>query len=190
MTHEELCERARRWLAGTRRCEPVFSNAASCDEIPDAIGWSSHYGWRGSTVVECKTSVSDFYADRRKYRGWRSLRWGWVQNNVSRKEREATPGEWTEEEIPSMGDYRFYMCQPGTLGADVVMEKAPDHGLLYVEGRRVREIVKAPRRAAPHYVAEIRYLRFAIINGKKPHKGPETIGRVGLDFGEANHEQT
>ena len=53
MTHEQLCERARRWLSGTRRCDPVFSGIASCDEIPDAIGWSSRYGWYGSTVVEC-----------------------------------------------------------------------------------------------------------------------------------------
>jgi hypothetical protein len=175
MTHDELCERARRWLAGTRRCEPVFSNVASCDEIPDAIGWSSCHKWHGSTVIECKTSVSDFYADRRKYKGWRSKRWGWIMSNVSRKEREANPDDWTEEVIPCMGNFRFYMCLPGVLSEMLVREKTPDHGLLYVEGKFVRVIIDAPRRESPNYPSEVRYLRFAIINGKSVTGGTLTI---------------
>jgi hypothetical protein len=175
VTHDELCERARRWLVGTRRCEPVFSNVASCDEIPDAIGWSSCHKWRGSTVVECKTSVADFYADRRKYKGWRNKRWGWVMTNISRAEREASPEEWSEEVIPCMGDYRLYMCYPGILAAELVAKHAPDHGLLYVEGRRIRTVIEATRRQEPNYPAEIRYLRFAIINGKTPHECTQEI---------------
>lgn len=70
MTHEKLCDRAVRWLRGTRRCNPVYSRNASCAEIPDAIGWSSSYYWYGSTVIECKASVPDFYADQRKKFVW------------------------------------------------------------------------------------------------------------------------
>lgn len=72
MTHNELCEIARRWLKGSRQCYPVYSDCASCNEIPDAIGWSSSWRWEGSHVVECKTSKSDFYRDKRK----RQLRMG------------------------------------------------------------------------------------------------------------------
>jgi hypothetical protein len=65
-THQQLCDRALRWLSGTRRCEPVFAGIASCSEVPDAIGWSSCYAHEGSTVIECKISRSDFYAERKK----------------------------------------------------------------------------------------------------------------------------
>jgi hypothetical protein len=65
MTHDELVERAVRWLGGTRQCAVVLREcgAACGNEIPDAIGWTSR---GGSILVECKTCVSDCYADRHK----------------------------------------------------------------------------------------------------------------------------
>jgi len=71
MSHAELVERAMNWLA-SRRCAPIFNNCASCAEIPDAIGWSSSYKHRGSLVIECKASRSDFYADKKKRFRWKA----------------------------------------------------------------------------------------------------------------------
>lgn len=74
MTHAELVQRAVRWLRGRHRCVVVFAEMSSLlvSERPDAIGWTN----RGHcVVVECKTSLSDFRADRDKphVRGGRSM---------------------------------------------------------------------------------------------------------------------
>jgi hypothetical protein len=83
--HAELVQRAARWLRGTRRCGLVLveCQAYCCQEIPDAIGWD---GRGRSTLVECKVSVGDFYADRRK------------------------PGAKAR-----VGHFRYYMTPPGLL---------------------------------------------------------------------------
>src|SRR5580704_18029462 len=169
MTHEELCERARRCLSGTRRCKPVFSNIASCAEIPDAIGWSSAYKWEGSTVIECKTSVSDFYADKQKRLGWKDDN-GYVHTSYWVTRKTAQERGWTEIELPMMGDYLFYLCLPGVISAELVEKHAPDHGLIYRHGHAMRIMRPAPKRTAVDREAEIRYLRFAIINGKKSYE--------------------
>lgn len=64
MTHQELCERAYRWLVNTRHCQFALMSPVlmAGGEQPDAIGW--HNGV--SHMVECKVSRSDYYADRRK----------------------------------------------------------------------------------------------------------------------------
>jgi len=65
MTHAELINRAGKWLARSRRCPVVFTETGcfTLFERPDAIAWTT----RGvSILVECKASVNDFYADRRK----------------------------------------------------------------------------------------------------------------------------
>jgi hypothetical protein len=64
-THADLVERAMRWLANTRRCEAVVREPSrwNSSQSPDAIGWQGT-GW--SVAVECKTSVSDFYAQGSK----------------------------------------------------------------------------------------------------------------------------
>jgi len=66
MTHTELVERAVRWLGNTKKCNPVLAepqfDERRCAERPDAIGWDA----RTSYLVECKVSLGDFYADRRK----------------------------------------------------------------------------------------------------------------------------
>jgi hypothetical protein len=166
MTHEQLCERARRWLAGTRRCEPVYSNVASCSEIPDAIGWSSCHKWAGSTVIECKTSVADFHNERRKYKLYKHPTEDWTcsAKRISRKEAEQYG--YAEVSIPNMGDYRYIMCPVGLLTSELIKKYTPDHGLLWVDGRVVWQLIGAPRREAVNKDAEIRFLRFAIINGK------------------------
>lgn len=170
MTHNDLCERALRWLSGTRKCEPVFHQIASCAEIPDAIGWSSCFRFSGSTVLECKVSRADFYADLRKQFAWRHPDWNerhfeYRASRISAK--EATANGYIKRQLPRMGDYRFYLSQPGIVTAELVEKHAPDHGLLHIEGARVRVIRDAPRRENANYPAEIRYLRFAIINGKQ-----------------------
>jgi len=185
MTHEQLCERARRWLSGTRRCDPVFSGIASCDEIPDAIGWSSRYGWYGSTVVECKTSVSDFYSDKKKYQYYehpedQARIGGGIRYSVRRMDTKfAAENGYIMKDSGRMGDFRFFMCDMGILTVELVDRHAPDHGLLYVDGRSVRVMRPGPKRTAlVDKDAEIRYLRFAIINGKRRFElGDELPGR-------------
>lgn len=179
MTHDELCERARRWLSGTRQCNPVFSNCASCSEIPDAIGWASRWNWHGSQVVECKTSVGDFYADKQKYIRFKD-KYGYIARQSLKQIKAAELG-YEQEIVPRMGDFRFFMCLPDVISEALVKEHSPDHGLLYVEGRRVRTVIPAPRREGVNYAAEVRFLRFAIINSKNPYA---------MDVGEAHHEQT
>lgn len=106
MTHTELVERARRWLEGTRRCALVATER-SCfksDESPDAIGWDA-YG--RSVLVECKVSMSDLYADRRK------------------RHRRETAG---------MGLERWYMAEDGVLRPDALGD---GWGLLVIRRGRV-----------------------------------------------------
>ena len=64
MTHHELVERAKRWLA--RRSGVVVGEVRSfAGESPDAIG----YNHLNSTLIECKTSRKDFLKDKKK--AWR-----------------------------------------------------------------------------------------------------------------------
>lgn len=148
---------------------PVFDNIASCSEIPDAIGWSSVMQWTGSTVVECKTSVADFYADKAKYFQWRHKQHGWRYRGRF-KDGEAQLYE--KVFLPRMGNYRYFMCEAGLIEESLVLSQAPDHGLLWCKGRTVRVIVPAPLRLQDitDFESEIRYLRFAIINQKKPYQ--------------------
>ena len=63
MNHDDLVERAARWLAGSKKCSIVITEMGSAaSEIPDAIGWNGAH----STLVECKTSKSDFKNDKWK----------------------------------------------------------------------------------------------------------------------------
>lgn len=66
MTHDQLVQRAVRWLRATRGCGVVYAELVCANPagiIPDAIGWRAA-GW--SILVECKVSRSDFLADRKK----------------------------------------------------------------------------------------------------------------------------
>jgi hypothetical protein len=166
LTHEQLCVRARRWLSGTMRCKPVFSNCASCSEIPDAIGWTSRYKYHGSIVVECKTSRSDFYSEKKKWFFWKHTKHGYKYGSDRLSEKEALAEGYEKVLVPRMGNFRYFFCLPDIITTEMLSHH-PDHGLLYLQGRQVRIIVPAPRRPDPDYESEIRFLRFAIINQKK-----------------------
>lgn len=171
MTHAELCEHARRWLSGTMRCDPVFSNCASCSEVPDAIGWSSRWKSYGSIVIECKTSHTDFLKDKRKAIAYRHPDRPGDTHGGRRIARAVALREgYVVEPVDRMGDYRYFMVEDGSV-ADVldVAKHSPDHGLLEVRGRRIFIAREAPRRSRVDYPGEVRFLRFAIINGKKAH---------------------
>ncbi len=60
MTHAELVKRAAKWLQ--QKHSVVVTEIGTSGEEPDAIGFRMGF----STLIECKTSRSDYYADRRK----------------------------------------------------------------------------------------------------------------------------
>jgi len=63
MTHEELTERAVKWLKGQGYKVALTEFRTSSCEEPDAIGFNG----ATSCLVECKTSRADFFADRKKW---------------------------------------------------------------------------------------------------------------------------
>ena len=86
-THAQLVERAAKWLANSMRCSVVITEMGGIGEEPDAIGF--HYAG-ASILVECKTSKSDFNADK-----WKAGR--------------RTPAQF------GMGNKRFYLVPPSLL---------------------------------------------------------------------------
>ena len=112
MTHQELIARAGRWLLNSRRCEVVLYEPVSwtAGEIPDAIGWHTGIG----IVVECKTCLSDFYADQRK--PWRAGR--------------------------GLGRERWYLAVPN-LAARAKAIIRPPWGLLACHPKQIRVVAKA-----------------------------------------------
>ena len=103
MTHAELVERAVRWLRNSAvvfdcanprlrrkraRCKIVFAEHHSfATEIPDVIGWFA--GGKHSVLIEAKTSLTDFGADRRK--------------------------KFRRESELGVGRFRYYFTAPGLL---------------------------------------------------------------------------
>lgn len=71
VNHDQLVGVARKWLRG-QNCTVVITELTTyADETPDAIGWRAG-GYLGviSTLIECKTSLSDLKADLSKaFRG-------------------------------------------------------------------------------------------------------------------------
>lgn len=63
LNHEQLRQRAVKWLVGTKHCTVVLSEIHSVAvQIPDAIGWQASR----SILVECKVSRADFQCDKDK----------------------------------------------------------------------------------------------------------------------------
>ena len=164
LSHKQLCERAAAWLRGNRRCDPVLTKVASAGEIPDAIGWSSSYKHLGSIVIECKTSRADFHNDRKKYTCYRAPGATWTCPGKRFTQQEIKDGGYTAENVPNMGDYRFFLCRPGIIDEALLDEYFPDHGLIWMDAGRVRIVREAQKRANPDRSGEIRYLRFALIH--------------------------
>ena len=66
ITHQELVQRACRWLRSSKRCRPVYAEFRHMYllEFPDCIGWTA----AGVVhVVEAKVSRADFRRDAEKY---------------------------------------------------------------------------------------------------------------------------
>lgn len=87
MTHDELVERAEKWLLNTVGCGFALTDKmrSSNAEQPDAIGWRGDV----SVLVECKASRSDFLGDKNKH--FRAHPW------------------------MGMGAHRYYLCSPGVI---------------------------------------------------------------------------
>lgn len=108
MTHDDLVERAVKWLknpskhkSGCGVAVPELVSYAS--ESPDAIGW---YGGNGSHLIECKVSRSDFLADKKKI----------------------------HRHGPCAGQYRWYLCPPSLIKPE---ETPETWGLLYCHADRI-----------------------------------------------------
>lgn len=114
MTHDELIERALKWLRGTAKRTLVASEVTNTAEVADAIGWN---GYGESILIECKVSRSDFFADRKK---------------LFRR-----PGS----DNMALGDQRWYMTPPGLIDPSEVPD---GWGLLEAHPRCVKKVVKAP----------------------------------------------
>ncbi len=112
--HDHLCLRAERWLK-SRNCGVVFNDkfqaATHSGEQPDALGFRSNC----SILIECKTSRSDFLADKRKrFRKSPSL---------------------------GVGDWRFYLCPPGVINIEDLPE---GWGLLWAHPKRIEQVFGVP----------------------------------------------
>ena len=142
MTHDELVQMAVRHLHGTRRCAVVIRERGSGLEIPDVIGW----GTAGfSIVVECKVSMPDFYADRKKLG------------------RRGNPGL-------GMGQERYYLVPAGLLKRQEVFKITDNDrtdpypqlpagwGLLEARSGRVFRVIDVPPRQDFNDRAERRLL--------------------------------
>lgn len=111
VTHDELVERAVRWLRGTGKCTLTVINSHPWDcEAPDAIGWRPG---GISVLIECKVSVEDYYADRRK--------------------------PWRRFPTNGMGVFRYFMT-PKDLLAGLYLN---DWGLLEAGAKIVRKLKDA-----------------------------------------------
>lgn len=62
ITHDVLVESARRWLC-KEHCIVITEMSDGVSEKPDAIGWRAG---NETTLIECKTSHSDFLSDKKK----------------------------------------------------------------------------------------------------------------------------
>ncbi|ELD0488162.1 hypothetical protein QUQ58_004797 [Escherichia coli] len=114
-THKELCELACCFFHN-HGFKVVFSACfyaqASFGECPSVLGFRNG----ASCLIEVICSRSDFLADQKK---------------VFRAEPEK-----------GMGDWRFYLCEPGVITVD---DLPTGWGLLYVINGRVRKVHDWPR---------------------------------------------
>lgn len=159
-SHDYLIARALTWLRG-QSYPLVLAGIASCQEIPDAIGFATNR----SCVVEVKTSKSDFHRDRAKYKYL-------VSESGSRCSMKA-PLQWrkkiqdenhTVELAPNMGTQRYFLSEPDIVTPEMIAEHHPDHGLLHVKGKIVKRVVAAPMRpqSAVDVAGEAKYLQYAM----------------------------
>lgn len=83
LTHNDLCEIGVKWVRATKTCFFVDKEIhAPTGQIPDVLGLNFNH----SIMIECKTSRSDFFNDKKK-------------NNYG----------------STTGKYRFYLCPGGLI---------------------------------------------------------------------------
>lgn len=125
LSHQCLVKRGARWLRNScrtptsygrglenRRCNAVFTEANAGNEIADCLGFA--LAGKLTVLLECKTSLSDFFADQQKpFRRCPYL---------------------------GMGSYRYYFAEAGLLPPTEIPE---NWGLLELKNNRVK-IVIAP----------------------------------------------
>lgn len=114
-THAELVEIAYRWILKRGSCGVAFKELRSYNaEIPDVIGFGSGF----SSVIECKTSRSDFLSDKKK-----------------------------PHRAKGMGTFRYYCCPIGLIKPEELPEKwgllyvQPDKNC-HLEKNPKKELVK------------------------------------------------
>lgn len=114
MMHGELVVRAEAWLkqqgCGVTIRDPFRAYTLN-RELPDAIGWRGAI----SILIECKSSRSDFLADKRK--------------------------SFRSDPAKGMGDWRFYLCPPDVIHAGDL----PDGwGLLWATPKTIQKVHGVP----------------------------------------------
>ena len=81
--HTELVAAAARWLHTQGYYVIIAEMDSGAGEAPDAIGWKG----TTTTLIECKTTRSDYFKDRKKW--------------------------FRQHEADGMGDQRYYLTPPG-----------------------------------------------------------------------------
>ena len=185
LTHAELISESVKWLNkpyasstefGHSACNVIISELVTCTtygEIPDVIGYMS--GKQKTVLIECKTSPSDFIADKRK-----------IFRN-------------TEMPESGMGDQRWYFAEENI----IPVEKVPERwGLLVLskEGK-IKVVKKCTLFDKKNYRNEINLLLSAICRLKvsEPDKcigvrfynslsfaGKENKKKASITIGDAN----
>lgn len=124
LTHKELVISAYRWARKNSSCGVVLRElyCGSISEIPDVIGFGSH---GHSVLIECKSSRSDFLADRKKF---------------MRQNPEL-----------GMGKYRLFCCPEGMIKENELPEK---WGLIYVNEKGKATCIKNPLRSKYNFDLE------------------------------------
>ena len=111
MNHKHLVLAAAGWLAKQKHSIIITEMASVGFERPDAIGWRCP---GVSTLVECKASRSDFYADAKK--------------------------PFRLHPQKGIGAYRYYLSLPGVIMPEMLPE---NWGLIELTGSKVRVIREA-----------------------------------------------
>lgn len=97
LKHKQLVNLAKLWLIQAKGCNPVFTEKGSAqnNEFPDAVGWASE----DCIIVECKTSITDFNADKKKdfrinNQGMGKYRYYLIPREIFCQAKEMLPDGW------------------------------------------------------------------------------------------------
>jgi len=120
INHKSLVDSAHKWVLKNASCGVAFKEVRAytiSGESPDVIGFG---GWGRSVLVECKASLSDFYADKKK--------------------------AFRKNPALGMGSYRYYCCPEGLINQNQLPE---GWGLLYVNEKGKCRCVFNPYKGLP-----------------------------------------